>query len=82
MVASWEAAIRREGVGSAGMSSNLKFIAIILTVAMMMFALAYITTPGRSRLANPPSTTLLMPVLSPAAAPSARPFRGRGHELG
>jgi hypothetical protein len=43
------------------MSSNLKFIAIILTLALMMFALAYVATPGRSRLAVPASTTSLMP---------------------
>jgi hypothetical protein len=66
-------------VGSAGMSFNLKFIAIILSVVSIMFAIAYIVTPGRSRLANPPSTALL--TITPAAPACPRPFRGRGPEV-
>jgi hypothetical protein len=63
------------------MSSNLKVIAIILSVALVMFAIAYIVTPGRSRLAVPSSTALLTPAISPAAPASPRPFGGRGPEV-
>jgi hypothetical protein len=60
--------------------SSLKFIAIILSLVLMIFALAYVATPGRSRLANPPSTTLLTPVIGPTAPAGPYPFRGRGPE--
>ena len=52
------------------MSSNLKFVAIIVTLVSMMFALAYLVAPGRSRLAHPPSTTLLMPATDPLRVPA------------
>jgi hypothetical protein len=42
------------------MSFDLKFIAIILSLISIMFAVAYIAAPGRSRLAAPSSEAQLM----------------------
>jgi hypothetical protein len=43
------------------MSDNLKFIAILVALILMMLALAYLVTPRESRLALPSSNALLKP---------------------
>jgi hypothetical protein len=62
------------------MGSNLKFIAVISALILMMFALAYFLIP-RSRLAMPSTSAHLVPVITPAAPAGPCPFRGRGPEV-
>jgi hypothetical protein len=49
------------------MNFNLKFVAIIVSLILIMFAVAYVAAPGRSRLAIP-SATAATPTYSTASA--------------